>query len=370
MMALSFKKIFQFKITLQDIQPVIWRRIQVPENDTFWDLHVAIQDAMGWQDCHLHQFDILNPKTGVTDQIGIPADDTGEIEFVPGWECWIADYFIPDNKKAVYLYDFGDCWMHEIHLEKVLPRGKTASYPRCLDGERACPPEDCGGVRGYADLLKILVDPKHTKYEETREWAGEGFDPEHFDKKTVQFLDPQARLNDLFHEEEDDDDGIEALYSPLKQLNRKLLHAIWEKAKAGDLGDLDPEHRQLGKIMQEHADEFFNAFEFGDVTHDHEYDPDNEVNPFLHIMIHAANENQLNGKDPIEVYQFYNAMRRKKVSRHETLHLLGAILMPLVFQCLRQKQPFNNEAYQLQLKKYKNKNPKKILDLLDKEDAS
>jgi hypothetical protein len=373
----SFKEVYQFKIMLKDIHPPVWRRIQVPETYTFWDLHVAIQDAMGWLDYHLHEFQALNPRNGKSESIGIPEDEPGEIEIIAGWERKLSDYFNPDNSKASYLYDFGDGWEHEIKLEKIMPREKNRSYPLCLDGQRACPPEDCGGVSGYQDLLEILANPRHKKYQQTLEWLGDEFNPEHFNQAEVAFEDPGQRLSELLQKEDDEDewmddeedDESEDVYGPLKKLNRQVLYSIWEKAKKGDLEALDPENRQLGRIMQEHADEFFNAFEFADVTHTHEYDPENEMNPFLHITIHAAVENQLADKEPVEAYQFYNAMRQKKFPHHDTLHLLGAILTPFLFDCLVQRRPFDVEAYRQLLKKYKNKNPESILDLIEREET-
>ena len=112
-------------------------------------------------------------------------------------------------------------------------------------------------------------------------------------------------------------------------------------------------------------DEFFNAFEFADVLHDREFDPDTDVNPFLHITIHTAVENQLAAKDPIEVLQFYNAMRKKKCSHHDTIHLIGAILVPLMFDTMKHQKPFDNDRYVSMLKKYKSRKPDKIWALLD-----
>ena len=153
----KFERVYQFKITLNDIRPPIWRRIQVPETYSFWDLHVVIQDAMGWLDYHLHQFDINNPSTGMKENIGIPDDDFEmDYDIHPGWEKKIKHYFSMDNKKAMYSYDFGDDWRHTVILEKILLRDKNIDYPTCIKGKRACPPEDCGGVWGYTDFLEII----------------------------------------------------------------------------------------------------------------------------------------------------------------------------------------------------------------------
>jgi len=191
----KFDKIFQFKITLKGIRPPIWRRIQVPETYTFWDLHVAIQDAMGWFDSHLHRFEILNHSTGMKEEIGIP-DEEFEWDTVtlPGWEQKIADYFSMNNTKSEYVYDFGDNWEHIVKLEKILPRQEGIAYPKCTDGKRACPPEDCGGLWGYEDLLKAITNPKHREHKEMLDWVGGSFDAEHFDIKEVVFENPAQRL--------------------------------------------------------------------------------------------------------------------------------------------------------------------------------
>jgi len=188
--------VYQFKITLQEISPQIWRRIQVPASYSFWDLHVAIQDSMGWTDTHLHEFLLKNPKTGDKEKIGIPDEDSGS-EVSPGWEKGIADYFTPENPEADYIYDFGDDWHHIISFEEILPWQKGIKYPRCVDGERACPPEDCGGPHGYEDFLSVIMDPSHEEHDEMLEWVGREFNPEHFDCAEVKFDDPAERLEYL-----------------------------------------------------------------------------------------------------------------------------------------------------------------------------
>lgn len=195
-----FKKVYQFKVTLKGIRPPIWRRIQVPGNYSFWDLHVAIQDAMGWFDCHLHSFEMINPKTGFREEIGLPDDDFGAFDrdVIPGWERPISRYFTPENSKSLYIYDFGDDWRHEISLEKILSPEKGIPYPRCIKGKRACPPEDCGGPWGYGEMLVTLSDPEHEDYEDTVEWLGEVFDPEYFDPAEIHFQDPEERRKMTF----------------------------------------------------------------------------------------------------------------------------------------------------------------------------
>ncbi|MDH4028917.1 MAG: plasmid pRiA4b ORF-3 family protein, partial [Nitrospirota bacterium] len=106
----AFDKVYQFKITLKEVKPPIWRRIQVPDIYSFWDLHVAIQDSMGWTDTHLHHFEILNPSKGLMEEIGIPDEDYIDKSILAGWKHKIAKYFTSDNNKGNYLYDYGDGW--------------------------------------------------------------------------------------------------------------------------------------------------------------------------------------------------------------------------------------------------------------------
>ena len=194
-MGRKFNEVYLFKVALKDIMPAIWRRIQVPANYSFWDLHVAIQDAMGWLDYHLHAFRMIDPATGAPCTLGIPFDDDFMEEFpmLTGWEHAIADYFTPDNMAADYEYDFGDGWQHDVVLEAMLPRESGIRYPICVDGRRACPPEDCGGIGGYADFLKIIGDPTHEEHESMVEWVGGSFDPEHFDASAIAFDHPGKR---------------------------------------------------------------------------------------------------------------------------------------------------------------------------------
>jgi hypothetical protein len=196
----DFDEVYQLKITLSAIEPDIWRRIQVPSSYTFWDLHVAIQDAMGWLDCHLHLYRMPDPRTGKGIEIGISDMELFEDDELaaPGWDLQISDFFYVTNARALYEYDFGDGWEHEITLEDILPRDEGLEYPRCVAGERSCPPEDVGGVPGYGDFLTIIADPDHEQHEELLEWVGGAFDPEAFDPKQVTFDDPAERWQNAF----------------------------------------------------------------------------------------------------------------------------------------------------------------------------
>ena len=176
--------IYHLKVSLKGVAPPIWRRLQVPGNANLGWLHAVIQVAMGWTNSHLHQFVI--GKRLYSD----PSFDLDELEDDPGVfdENATAMAEVAPRVKStfVYEYDFGDSWDHRIVVEKILdPDPTAAGLVQCLDGKRACPPEDCGGVGGYADLLETIMDPKHEEYESMREWLGGSFDPEAFDRETI-----------------------------------------------------------------------------------------------------------------------------------------------------------------------------------------
>jgi hypothetical protein len=203
----GFDHFLEFKITLRDIKPAIWRRIQVPHTYTFWDFHVAIQDAMGWDDMHLHGFDVKEPISGHEIDVGIPGEEwDAETKTLPGWLVPVALFFTVLNRKGVYTYDYGDDWRHNILLEKIAPIEKGASYPRCVAGKRACPPEDSGGPGGYATMLEAIQDPKHPEHETYLEWLGGPFDPKDFHPAQVVFDDPNVRWAMSFGDEPEADE--------------------------------------------------------------------------------------------------------------------------------------------------------------------
>lgn len=166
--------IYQLKITLKDSRPPIWRRFQVRSDVTLAKLHRIIQEVMGWFDGHLHQFIVGRIYYGVPDP-----DDLSETR--DERKVRLDQILSVAGRRIVYEYDFGDGWEHTIVLEKILAPDSKARYPRCLDGARACPPEDCGGIYGYADFLEAIGNPEHEEHEEMLEWIGGEFDPEEFD---------------------------------------------------------------------------------------------------------------------------------------------------------------------------------------------
>lgn len=192
------RSIYRFKVTLLDIEPEIWRLIEVPESYTFWELHVAIQDAMGWLDYHLHAFDIDLSGRHRYPYIGIPESEMDQ-EYVPGWQVPITDHFEEPRDRARYDYDFGDGWEHIVELVAINTRQTGMKYPRCIDGARACPVEDCGGSEGYYELLDILADPDHDEYRETIHWLKNHaknyfpYRPDEFNPAAVKFSSPYRR---------------------------------------------------------------------------------------------------------------------------------------------------------------------------------
>ena len=182
--ASSLEKIYQIKVTLKNSRPPIWRRLLVPSSITLAQLHRVLQAAMGWHNCHLHQFVVAGNCYGDS---GLDAD----FEVVDERKVHLERLLINVGNSMVYEYDFGDCWEHKIDLEKILPADPAITLPQCIKGVRACPPEDVGGVWGYAGFLAAMADPEHPEHEDYKEWIGEKFDPEHFDINRI-----NARLAD------------------------------------------------------------------------------------------------------------------------------------------------------------------------------
>jgi hypothetical protein len=173
--------IYQLKVTIMDSKPPIWRRIQVPGDITLSKLHLIIQEAMGWTNSHLHQF-IIDGK-----YYGEPHPDY-DFEMANERRYKLSQVAKGEKSKFRYEYDFGDNWQHQILVEKVLPPEPGVLYPRCVTGKRHCPPEDCGGIWGYAAFLEAIQNPEHSEHRETLEWVGGEFDPEAFDLEEVNQL--------------------------------------------------------------------------------------------------------------------------------------------------------------------------------------
>lgn len=166
---------FRLHVELEGVAPRVWRKLLVPSSVALADLHTALNEAMGWTNSHLHQFILRDRRFG-----DVTMPDAGELDFEDERKVRL-DALIGEGQSIGYEYDFGDGWRHHVEVEKKLPLDHRLSYPLCLGGARACPPEDCGGPGGYEHLLGILRDGKNREYDDTITWVGGHFDPEGFD---------------------------------------------------------------------------------------------------------------------------------------------------------------------------------------------
>jgi hypothetical protein len=171
------KTAFQLSISLMDLTPTIWRRLLVPGEIKLSRLHAIFQAAMGWEDYHLHYFEIEGQRYGVPDPEWENDDIDEETVTFPD--------LVASRARFFYEYDFGDSWRHEVVVESMDPVPLILKFATCIDGQRACPPEDCGGTHGYRDLLEAIGDPDHEKHADYVDWAGRAFDPEAFDLAIV-----------------------------------------------------------------------------------------------------------------------------------------------------------------------------------------
>jgi|SRR5579859_5193379 len=198
------KSVYQLKVTIKGIKPPIWRRLLLPSNGTFWELHIAIQDSFGWEDYHLHEFYIGHAWNRDAPRICFPypKDDWFDLledkEPLDETRTHISDFVSLQQPKAIYIYDMGDGWEHEVVLEKILPIDEEAAYPQVVDGKRACPWEDSGGIGGYQEKIEILKDKKHEYFEQIASWVGvdsfDELDLESFDPDTVIFRNSATEL--------------------------------------------------------------------------------------------------------------------------------------------------------------------------------
>ncbi|MGQ0662336.1 MAG: plasmid pRiA4b ORF-3 family protein [Pseudomonadota bacterium] len=173
------------KVTLRGTKPPVWRRLLMPGGMTLGDLHQAIQASMGWEDCHLHAFDIDGRQYGHRHTV----DDVADEE-----RLTLNGLLKSGVTRFAYTYDFSDKWEHSVVIERNRPPLDTSRYPVCIAGKRNCPPEDCGGPWGYQHLLAVLADPTHPEHTDQREWIGEEFGPDEF---AVEIAD--ATLAARFH---------------------------------------------------------------------------------------------------------------------------------------------------------------------------
>ena len=186
-------EIFGVHVELMDVHPTVWRKLEIRADSSFWDLHCAIQDAMPWEDLHLHEFRF---PIGDTDtQIGIPEYDYGSNpSFLASWDTHLKDWFPKIPGQCLYIYDFGDDWQHKVFLQERKSVTHTPRRPRCVDGQGMCPPEDVGGPHGFLEFKEAMSDPTHERHEELVEWFGSVWQDTGFDPGSVKFSSPKRRL--------------------------------------------------------------------------------------------------------------------------------------------------------------------------------
>ena len=201
-------KAYKIKIELTGSKPLIWRRVLVPEEITFERLHDVIQFAMGWGNDHLYDFNLKEEKLRITSDEEVikefeyyskiklteKNDPNGYIrkrlEIKPKLSSKVKiDKYLIKEKNIEYVYDFGDYWKHNITLEEIIEDYEYA-YPMCIEGEGACPPEDVGGIYGYAEFLEIIKDEAHPQHEELKQWAEEvGYEEFNMDETNYSMAD-------------------------------------------------------------------------------------------------------------------------------------------------------------------------------------
>lgn len=173
--------VWQLRIELLDVQPLVWRRLLVPADVTLPKLDRVIQTALGWTNSHLHEFVINGTRYAVLDPDGM--DD---LPHVDERRVVLHEALGMDTRCFDYVYDFSDDWHHLVLIEDLYPqRPKPASLIQCIGGENACPPEDVGGSGGYAEFLEAITDPRHEEHRNYLTWVGGRFDPTRFDREAV-----------------------------------------------------------------------------------------------------------------------------------------------------------------------------------------
>jgi hypothetical protein len=237
--------VYELDVRLREIEPPIWRTIEVPGVSSLEDVHFAIQVAMGWTNSHLHQFVIGETRYGMAD-----VDEDLELEDERRFRL---QDLVRTGQGFVYEYDFGDGWEHEVTIRKVATQAKPPK-PRCTGGARACPPDDCGGYGGYANLLEALADPNHEEHESSVSWSG-NFQPERFAiPKTG--LDLRTSMNelDVMAAGDDADNEYDALDLPtplveavlaLEPMQRASLSALIAGSLASELVEVRTVSGQL-----------------------------------------------------------------------------------------------------------------------------
>jgi hypothetical protein len=175
----TFNEIATVRIELKHSEPVIWRQVEVPTSITLKTLHNIVQATMGWFDYHLWEFTIAKRR------YGLPMDeDWGTEPRLDASKIRLRDVLAPRKTTIDYVYDFGDCWEHRLTVTGVRAGEPNVSYPRYIAGERNGPPEDCGGIPGFCEMLDAAADPEHPNHAVATEWL-DGYDPSEIDELSI-----------------------------------------------------------------------------------------------------------------------------------------------------------------------------------------
>jgi hypothetical protein len=186
----NLDKIYQIKVGLLEINPLIWRCFLIPANVTLHRLHLVLQDVMGWQNYHLYRFKIGKKEYSIPN----PDNDFYELDFKNSYQAKLGNLIKEKGSIFVYEYDFGDGWEHQLLVEDIIDRDPKKRYPLCIAGENASPHEDSGGPYGYMEMLEIIKNPYHEEFHSTRTWLGKKFDPYKFDLKLINLRLSEMRL--------------------------------------------------------------------------------------------------------------------------------------------------------------------------------
>lgn len=172
------RKVIQMKVALNGIQPEIWRRFIVDSSISLYRLHRILQEIMGWTNSHLFSFDVRGIEYSAADE---EFGDEMSDDFEDARITTLESFHLKTNSKIKYIYDFGDYWEHTIKVEKVVEANSLSQIPHCIEGARNCPPEDCGSVPGYYDLVAAMKNLDSDEAKELIEWLGGTYDSEFFD---------------------------------------------------------------------------------------------------------------------------------------------------------------------------------------------
>jgi hypothetical protein len=279
------------RIELMYVKPAIWRQVSVPDDLSLGDLHTVIQIAMGWQNCHLHMFEHQGERIGEPDEESPEMTDEEDI--------FVSDVFTKKGSKLRYEYDFGDGWEHIITCQGR--QYSEESEVSILDGRRACPPEDCGGIPGYANLLKCLSDSTHPEHEDMLEWIGEEFDPDLFDVEEANAILYEVQdsmgwqdggfdedLSDPFDDEFEGELEYDALEAPDPQ--------DWLAMDEGErVYHIEQYHKQLDVDLP---------------------------NTMLHASMHVVVENQL-AENLLVTHRTLQRLMDEGLDRHEAIHAIS-----------------------------------------------